>query len=320
MASKSKSAAAVLLPKTKFSTMVKSIERIKLDTLGQFDSTSLQWPKKWRMRMRKRRLRTRTSLAAPKNNKDEVGASGPRNISDFYGRIVHLRATKVMLALWEASLQLKTLHALQTAVVGQANLRAVTFREWNVTVDNDFTQIKSKIAEFRERDEQFCGQFAEAYGAVCDQLRGAGEGEEYLGEKKKVVTLLNVLYLAIDSVVDNFEVYKVETIGDAYMVVSGLPERTTDHASQIAQMALALLNKLRISRTKFSEKLRTEPELFRNPNAPIQGTQKGDVYSFAFILHEMLYRKVPSTGATRRARPRFSRKNLMLKEAEIIQF
>uniref|UniRef100_A0A914HMT5 Guanylate cyclase domain-containing protein n=1 Tax=Globodera rostochiensis TaxID=31243 RepID=A0A914HMT5_GLORO len=302
MASKSKSAAAVLLPKTKFSTMVKSIERIKLDTLGQFDSTSLQWPKKWRMRMRKRRLRTRTSLAAPKNNKDEVGASGPRNISDFYGRIVHLRATKVMLALWEASLQLKTLHALQTAVVGQANLRAVTFREWNVT------HVRG-LPVFLKREN-------ETSNFVDNLLKRM---EQY-ATNLEVVTLLNVLYLAIDSVVDNFEVYKVETIGDAYMVVSGLPERTTDHASQIAQMALALLNKLRISRTKFSEKLRTEPELFRNPNAPIQGTQKGDVYSFAFILHEMLYRKVPSTGATRRARPRFSRKNLMLKEAEIIQF
>ncbi|KAI3421126.1 hypothetical protein GPALN_014754 [Globodera pallida] len=66
-----------------------------------------------------------------------------------------------------------------------------------------------------------------------------------LSTPMQVVTLLNDLYLAFDSVVDNFQVYKVETIGDAYMVVSGLPERTTDHASQIAQMALALLNKVK---------------------------------------------------------------------------
>lgn len=34
----------------------------------------------------------------------------------------------------------------------------------------------------------------------------------------------------------------------------------------------------------------TAPELLRNVNSP-QGSQKGDVYSFALILHEMLYRR-----------------------------
>nr|CAD7576366.1 unnamed protein product [Timema californicum] len=57
----------------------------------------------------------------------------------------------------------------------------------------------------------------------------------------EVVSMLNAMYSIFDTLTERNGVYKVETIGDAYMVVSGAPEKEQSHAEKVCDMALDMV-------------------------------------------------------------------------------
>ncbi|CAH8559930.1 unnamed protein product [Dicrocoelium dendriticum] len=72
---------------------------------------------------------------------------------------------------------------------------------------------------------------------------------------QQTIELLNQMYTLYDSLTELHKVYKVETVGDSYMLVSGAPQHTTLHAAHITEMALQILD---VTRNKLSWPLKTD--------------------------------------------------------------
>jgi hypothetical protein len=62
-------------------------------------------------------------------------------------------------------------------------------------------------------------------------------------EPSQVFTLLETVYRAFDSIAKRRKVFKVETVGDCYVAVTGLPEARPDHAVVMAKFAKECLEK-----------------------------------------------------------------------------
>ncbi|KAG8236600.1 hypothetical protein J437_LFUL016952, partial [Ladona fulva] len=76
------------------------------------------------------------------------------------------------------------------------------------------------------------------FGALCAESDASGGA-------MKIVRMLNELYTTFDVLTDpkkNPNVYKVETVGDKYMAVSGLPDECPSHARCIARLALDMMD------------------------------------------------------------------------------
>jgi adenylate cyclase len=54
----------------------------------------------------------------------------------------------------------------------------------------------------------------------------------------ELVGLLNQVFLCFDGLVEKYDLEKIKTIGDCYMVASGVPRRRSDHATALVDLAL----------------------------------------------------------------------------------
>jgi class 3 adenylate cyclase len=82
---------------------------------------------------------------------------------------------------------------------------------------------------------------------------------------KDMLATLNLLWLEYDKIAKKWGMYKVETIGDAYLGVIGCPERTPDHAEKGVQFAIDIIEMIKTFKTKMGTQIQIRVGLNSGP-------------------------------------------------------
>jgi adenylate cyclase len=72
---------------------------------------------------------------------------------------------------------------------------------------------------------------------------------------RSVTNLLNELFEIFDELAEKYKLEKIKTIGDCYMAVAGVPDRSPTHAQQMADFSLEALSILKSQNQKLSRNL-----------------------------------------------------------------
>lgn len=100
------------------------------------------------------------------------------------------------------------------------------------------TLPKSIATRLKQGEKDVANWFPEATVLFADIV-----GFTPLSEKippREMLAYLNEIFSALDTLTEQYQLEKIRTIGDNYMVAAGVPEPREDHAEAIANMALGI--------------------------------------------------------------------------------
>ncbi len=105
------------------------------------------------------------------------------------------------------------------------------------------------VERLKDSPQYIADLFLSASVLFADIVNFTSISERWLPED--TVKILNELFSLFDELVDKHGLEKIKTIGDAYMVASGVPIPREDHAKSVAGLAMDMLAVVEIFRTKY---------------------------------------------------------------------
>jgi adenylate cyclase len=108
------------------------------------------------------------------------------------------------------------------------------------------------VDRLKLKSEAIADSFSEATVLFAD-IVGFTELSSRL-TPQELVQCLNQIFSCFDNIAEKYGLEKIKTIGDAYMVVGGLPNPRSDHAAAICQMAIEMQKELQAINRSMGEK------------------------------------------------------------------
>jgi adenylate cyclase len=143
------------------------------------------------------------------------------------------------------------------------------------------------IAERLQKGESMIAETYPEVSVLFADIVGFTQLTIQLGPRE-IVSMLNDVFGRFDELVVEHRLEKIKTIGDCYMVVGGVPDRSPTHCQQVARFALAALKSFNKYAAEFPHPLRIRIGMHTGTVvAGIVGTQKfaydlwGDVVNIA---------------------------------------
>lgn len=154
---------------------------------------------------------------------------------------------------------LKRLEQYSNSLEAIVNEKTQTIVEEKIKAEELIHQLLPKfVAEELKMGKHVEPQTFDSVSIFFSDIIGFREASE-VSHPHETVELLNDIYSTLDAIIEKYDVFKVETIADAYLVASGVPLRNgNEHAREIGRMALDM----RIAMRNFQ------------PNHVIKGVEK----------------------------------------------
>jgi PAS domain S-box-containing protein len=105
----------------------------------------------------------------------------------------------------------------------------------------------------KQNPQSIADSFADVTVLFADLVNFTGLSEQI--SPTELVVRLNLIFSAFDVLAEKHGLEKIKTIGDAYMVVGGLPMPRPDHAEAIAAMGLDILSEIARFNAEYNQAL-----------------------------------------------------------------